>query len=330
MDEDGTVIHPSLQNADNAFGQGDYKQAIFLYRRFLGEWAADPKRVLSDVVHVWVWMGTCHMSLGEEQNALSCFSSAVRVTKAVFGEFSQPYAMTVSKQAIALADAGQMDEGLKLALKAADIIGKLCGKKSSEYGECLYTLGRIYLDKKDMIEAKLFFLESRTLLAKVDHKYAVLLSDLALVHEGLEEMPSALAIRKQVLQLQQEFLGAEHPQTALAMTNLAFLHYRMNDFHKARLLYEKALAVQTAYFGPDHVYTQEAGEGLLTAKAMIEADVLLMSEEHVCAMCAYVSPKLQNCSKCKLVYYCDAECQKVRAIHLRDNGYCVDFPLFLN
>lgn len=331
MEQDGASTHAALQTADAIFAQGDFKHAILLYRTFLEEWLTEPNRDVNDFIHAWLWKGTCHTSLGEHKNALSCFSSAALVAKEAFGECSQPYAGTLSKQATALAAVGQTEEAFKVGLNAASIVSKLCGKKSSEYGECLYTIGRVYLDKNDMIEAKLFFLESRSLLTKNNRKYGILLSDLALVHECMDEIRSAFAMLTEALEVERGFLGDHHPQTALAMMNLAFLHFRVKNFNNALLLYEEALVVRTAYFGSNHIYTKEAADGVIKTRQIMESrslqdvDVLLMSDKRVCAMCANVSPNLRKCSKCMLIYYCDAQCQKVilTLIALCD----VDFPL---
>ena len=269
-----------------------------------------------EMLHAWLWLGTCHTALSAHQDALKCFANAVFVAGAAFGKESQPYAGALSKQCTALSAMGQVDEALKVGFQAAQIVGTLFGKESSDYGECLYAIGRVYLDKKEVECAKQFFLKSRALINKEDSKYGVLLSDLALAYQCLDEIPHAFETLKDALQLERDLHGDHHPQTSLARMNLAVLHYRMKDFQNALLLYEEALAVRTASFGINHIYTMEAALGVSKTKQMMEhcARDNFLSDKRVCALCSSISIKLSKCSKCKVAYYCDAECQQVMAI----------------
>lgn len=111
-------------------------------------------------------MGACHAALGKNEDALQCFTKAVCGAKGVFGECSQPHAGALSKQCTALASLRRFDEALRVGFHAAEIIGTVSGEDSSEYGESLYTIGRVYLSKKDLVQAKRFFLESCNLMDK--------------------------------------------------------------------------------------------------------------------------------------------------------------------
>jgi CHAT domain-containing protein len=74
-----------------------------------------------------------------------------------------------------------------------------------------------------------------------------------LYHEG--RRADALAPALKTAQLRQQVLGAEHPQSAVAMNNLALVCQALGDYAQAERLFQRALAVNRKLLGGKHPTT---------------------------------------------------------------------------
>jgi tetratricopeptide (TPR) repeat protein len=64
----------------------------------------------------------------------------------------------------------------------------------------------------------------------------------------------ALAPGKRALEIQEERLGPEHPEVAIALNNLGEIHRLKADYATAESFHQRALEIRIKALGPDHPY----------------------------------------------------------------------------
>ena len=74
--------------------------------------------------------------------------------------------------------------------------------------------------------------------------------------------PEALKRAKQALELAENTLGPEHPETASSVNNLGFLYQAMGQYDQALPLYQRALAIKEKVLGPEHPDTARSVNNL--------------------------------------------------------------------
>ncbi len=100
------------------------------------------------------------------------------------------------------------------------------------------------------------------------------------------------------MSIQEAALGPYHPSVAATLTNLADLLRQQGEHAEAKALMKRARAISEATRGKAHPDT-----------ANTKAGVRQIDREKACSVCGLCDVKLQLCGKCKLKYYCSAECQ---------------------
>ncbi|MCX4247339.1 serine/threonine-protein kinase [Paraliomyxa miuraensis] len=84
------------------------------------------------------------------------------------------------------------------------------------------------------------------------------LSNLAVVSSSRGEYEQARHDFEQVLQLEEETLGPEHPEVAGSLSNLATVLRSQGDYERAELHFERALQIFEQALGPDHPHVAMA------------------------------------------------------------------------
>jgi len=75
---------------------------------------------------------------------------------------------------------------------------------------------------------------------------------LAQVYLKQGEYSKALPLVEQALQLREQTLGRQHPDTATSLNNLAYLYYLQGEYDRALPLYEQALQIDKKVYGDKH------------------------------------------------------------------------------
>ena len=91
-----------------------------------------------------------------------------------------------------------------------------------------------------------------TLDDKQQLAYALALSRKAINELDSGHYANALSMLTQVLNIREQILGKEHPDTATTYNNIAIVYSRQGDYTKALLWYEKALAIHEQVLGKEH------------------------------------------------------------------------------
>ncbi len=78
---------------------------------------------------------------------------------------------------------------------------------------------------------------------------AASLNNLAVLYDNQGRYAEAEPLYERALAIQEEVLGAEHPDVAVSLNNLAALYYAQGRYAEAEPLYERALGVGEKVFG---------------------------------------------------------------------------------
>ena len=73
---------------------------------------------------------------------------------------------------------------------------------------------------------------------------------------GQGRYDEAEPLYERALEIKEEVLGPDHPDTAQSLNNLAALHESQGRYDKAEPLLERALAIREEALGPKHPHTQ--------------------------------------------------------------------------
>lgn len=87
---------------------------------------------------------------------------------------------------------------------------------------------------------------------------AMVLSNLAAVHNSRGDYEEAQALAERALSIWEEALGPDHPQVAMALNNLALDLHNRGEYEAARPLEERALAIWEVALGPEHPHVAMA------------------------------------------------------------------------
>ena len=105
-------------------------------------------------------------------------------------------------------------------------------------------------------EAELFAREALKLGATEfgpDHpNYAILLNNMAVIHDGLRRYAAAEPLYKRALEIREKALGPEHELVGKTLARLAGLYFDQGRYTDAKPLLERSLAIQESSLGPDH------------------------------------------------------------------------------
>ena len=63
---------------------------------------------------------------------------------------------------------------------------------------------------------------------------------------------------KRALAIREQYLGAQHPDTAQSLNNLAMLYAQLGNYEHAESLYRRTLSIWVQQLGVDHPHTQTA------------------------------------------------------------------------
>jgi tetratricopeptide (TPR) repeat protein len=85
-----------------------------------------------------------------------------------------------------------------------------------------------------------------------DSHVAGSLNTLAEIAYDQKAYQRAQELLQQALQIQEAFLGAEHPETARSLYNLAVLYTAQDDYHQAEDYLARSLAIRQQAFYPQH------------------------------------------------------------------------------
>jgi tetratricopeptide (TPR) repeat protein len=92
-------------------------------------------------------------------------------------------------------------------------------------------------------------------LLQIDNKTLVCMADVAWIYAGQGRWSEAEELGLQVLEIREQILGPEHPETLAAMASLATTRYELGKWKDAQAKREQVLEIQKRERGPAHPVT---------------------------------------------------------------------------
>ncbi|HVU69364.1 MAG TPA: helix-turn-helix transcriptional regulator [Ktedonobacteraceae bacterium] len=142
-----------------------------------------------------------------------------------------------------------------LALQALEIWQKTVGQEHNYVAIGLDTLARLRRAQGSPGVAEPLVVRALAIFQKIwgnDSHVAGSLNTLAEIAYDQKAYQRAQELLQQALQIQEAFLGAEHPETARSLYNLAVLYTAQDDYHQAEDYLARSLAIRQQAFYPQH------------------------------------------------------------------------------
>lgn len=160
--------------------------------------------------------GRVEFTLGQYNDALRCFKSALSIEEARIGGRHHPNIATVLNNLGAVYDLqGNYDEAVKHYSQALKIRERALGQDNIQVGQSLNNLAGVY--------------------------------------KSLGRFKDAQTSYERALSIFEQDLGHTHPGTATILNNLAALHHANGDFDKAAKLYKRALEIRESHYGKNNL-----------------------------------------------------------------------------
>jgi CHAT domain-containing protein len=113
-------------------------------------------------------------------------------------------------------------------------------------GHCFHLSQNNFLAEKYLLQAKSIF---DTLEVLYDYGYAAILNNLAQVYDAMGRYEKAEPMMLQVVEIDKNLLGEDHPDFAIDISNLAALYDVMGRYEQAEPLYKQAVEIAKTKLG---------------------------------------------------------------------------------
>ncbi len=203
----------------------------------------------------------------------------------------------------------------KVIKEALAIMEELGLQRHDQYGSMLLTLGGLDREQGRYKEALAIYDWANAVLVqyKAGNGYGALLNDMAICHQRLHQWNEAVACYKRAVEHRRNLHGSNHPRYATALNNLAVLFDQLKQYEEAIPRYEEALIIYQRVYGDQHERTVALAQGLAAARQHVEQpnrDTIDVGHKHcMCNQCGKIKEKMEWCTGCRRVWYCDKECQ---------------------
>jgi tetratricopeptide (TPR) repeat protein len=291
---------------------GNYRGALEVLRPFL--LAREKLSPLQERNVVGVAIG-CYRALLDYKAALPLVQRGVVLEQQLAGPRSLRHAQAL--QELCMVQSGLKDfvAASKATKEALAIVEELGLRRHEGYGSMLMVLGWLDVDQGWYKEALTVYDKAKAVLVqyKEGNEYGVLLNDMAICHKRLHQWNEAVACHKEAVEHRRNLHGTNHPRYATALTNLAYLFDELKQYEEAIPRYEEALVICKRVFGDQHEHTVALAQRLAAARQRVEQpnrDTIDVGHEFcMCNQCGKVKEKMEWCTGCRRVWYCDKECQ---------------------
>jgi hypothetical protein len=201
-------------------------------------------------------LGRTYRSLGHTAKARSLFIRALATRRAQLGPDHADTLALMSQQALALKDAGEVDESIALHEQVWDAQVRHLGADHQDTVATLHNLAVAYRAAGRSIAAC-------TLLEKVrdarmerlgpdDDRTIAALDDLSLAYVAVGRGGEAIALSQQVRDARVKKYGVDHTLALAALNNLALRYQAAGKMRQALALFEETRDGLVPRLGPDH------------------------------------------------------------------------------
>jgi tetratricopeptide (TPR) repeat protein len=306
-----TVDETCIQ-ADKERDAGNYRGALELVRPFL---LAREKLSLLQERNVVVVASSCYRCLSDFKAALPLAQRCVVLEQQLAGPRQLRHAQALKQLSLVQSGLKDFVAASKAIKQARAIMEELGMQRHEGYGSMLVTLGRLDKEQGQYKEALVIYDRAKAVLVqyKEGNEYGAVLNEMASCHQSLHQWNEAVACYKEAVEVACNVLGANHPHYATALYNLAGLFDQLKQYEKAIPRYEEALAIFQRVYGAQHEKTALLAQYLAVARQRGEQpnrDTIDVGHKHcMCNQCGKIKEKMEWCTGCRRVWYCDKECQ---------------------
>jgi tetratricopeptide (TPR) repeat protein len=305
-------VGEAVAQAVKEFNAGNYRGALELLRPFLlAREKLSPQQELA-VVGV---ASECYRFLLDFKAALPLAQRCVVLAQQLAGLRSLRHAQALQELCVVqtgLKNSVAASKAIKEALAIMEALGLQCHEG---YGSMLEVLGGLDLDQGRYKEALAIYDKAKAVLVqyKEGGEYGTLLNDMAVCHQRLHQWNEAVASYKEAVEHRRIVHGTNHPEYAAALYNLAFLFDELKQYEEAIPRYEEALIICKRVYGDQHEQTVALAQDLAAARQRVEQpnrDTIDVGHKQcMCNQCGKIKEKMEWCTGCRRVWYCDKECQ---------------------
>ena len=201
-------------------------------------------------------LGRTYRALGHPARALALFTKALAIRRAHLGADHADTLAIMSQRALALKDAGEVNEAIALHEQVRGDQVRSLGVDHPDTVATLHHLGVAYraagrsreactlLEKvRDALSRKLGLDDDRTIAA---------LDDLSLAYVAVGRREEAIALSQQVRDARVKKYGVDHILAIVSLNNLALRYRAAGKMAQALALFEEARDALVPRLGPDH------------------------------------------------------------------------------
>jgi serine/threonine protein kinase/tetratricopeptide (TPR) repeat protein len=204
-------------------------------------------------------LGRTYLALGHAAKAKALFTRAAATRRASLGAGHPDTLAVMSRQGLALKNAGELNEAIALCEQVRDAQVKKLGADHDATLATLNHLATSYWKAGRLSEAGALLEQIHGALSRKrgpDHDQTLdALDNLSGVYVGLGRGTEATALAEQVRDARVKKHGVAHPRAIASLNNLAFRYQAVGKMRKALALFEEARDAIVPKLGADHPLT---------------------------------------------------------------------------
>jgi tetratricopeptide (TPR) repeat protein len=254
--------HPTVENivakeADLAFRQGRYAEALPLYRKALAIASAlqGADSLRASVLETNI--AGILKEQGDFETALAMYRRSMQKKVALAGPRDPVVAVSMTNLGDLFMRMGQADKALPLYENALQILEAARGSHHPQVAVVLSSLAAAHLKLERTAEALTLFERARTIKEEAlgpDHVgMAVVLNNLAGAYHSQGDAERALRLYERAVKILERYHGVESPVLVPTLTNMGMVYETQRDYEMALSLYGRALRLAEAANGPEHL-----------------------------------------------------------------------------
>jgi tetratricopeptide (TPR) repeat protein len=263
LEDVGQVTQGSLlyRVANGQARLGQYSAATATYRQALSIRFECLGLDHEDTLMTMNGLALVHSSMGKFKEAVELDKRTLAQRKKVLGPDHESTLISMHNLATGLKDLGQYAEAEKLLNHTMKRQKKLFGPKHGGVLSAMGHMAELMAVKNNYPEAERLFVETNKIQREIygDRHPAVLLTSYGLTRVQEKMIDDADGWTEQgyrnVLQLQEEVLGPDHPHTLCTIQSLACLRARSGHFQESEAMFRRILAKREENLGPGHIIT---------------------------------------------------------------------------
>jgi tetratricopeptide (TPR) repeat protein len=291
---------------------GNYRGALELVRPFL---LAREKLSPQQERNVMLVAIGCYRALLDFKAALLLAQRFVVLEQQLAGPRSLRHAKVLQELCMVHQGLKKYIAASKALKEALAIMEELGLQRHEEYGAMLLALGELDFEQGRCKEALAIYNKAKAVLVqyKDGSDYGLLLNNMACCLKHLHQWNEAVACYKEAVEHRRNVCGTNHPAYATSLSNLALLFDELKQYEEAIPRYEEVLSIFQKVYGDQGERTVDIAQRLAEARQLVEQpnrDKIDVGHKYcMCNQCGKIKEKMEWCTGCRRVWYCDKECQ---------------------